>query len=78
MYTLLVLALALALLYGWLVDHWFARVLMFLLLMVCLSFGGAALLHSSPGAPPAAGAIGGIVGAVLAWPVSGIPIYYQR
>jgi hypothetical protein len=50
----------------------------FLLLAIGLGIGGANLLAAAPDAPPPAAAFGFIVGACLAWFVSGIPIYYWR
>jgi hypothetical protein len=80
MHILIGLAVAVALLYFWLIGHWFARVLAFLLLAVCMGAGGAALCNIGPPGPNAGNAaiFGAIVGAILAWPVRGIPIYYWR
>jgi len=70
--------LALALLYFWLLGHWFARVVMFLLLAVVGFIAGAALASASPNPPTFALVLFGLIGAALAWPLSGIPIYYWR
>jgi len=70
--------LALALLYFWLIGHWFARVVMFLLLAVVGFIAGAALASASPNPPTFALVLFGLIGAALAWPLSGIPIYYWR
>ena len=78
MHILIALILAPALLYFWLIGHWFARVLTFLVFAALLGGGGGALLLSAPDAPPAAGIFGAIIGAALAWFVSGIPIYVRR
>jgi hypothetical protein len=90
MHILIGLALAVALLYGLavaaalfssgLLAIGLARVLVFLLLAVCLGAGGAALCNIGPPGPNAGNAaiFGAIVGAILAWPASGIPIYYWR
>jgi hypothetical protein len=73
------LLLGIALLYFWLIGHWFARVLVFLLLAVLMALGGGSLLADTAKPPnPASGIFGAILGAALAWPVSGIPIYYWR
>ena len=79
MHFLIGLLLGVALLYFWLIGHWFARVLVFLLLAVLMALGGGSLLaDTAKPSNPASGIFGAIVGAVLAWPVSGIPIYYWR
>jgi hypothetical protein len=70
--------MALALLYRWLIGHWFARVLMLIALVPLLGFGGAALFAQMPGDPTGDAVIGGIIGAVLAWPVAGLPVYWWR
>jgi hypothetical protein len=67
MHILIGLAVAVALLYFWLIGHWFARVLVFLLLAVGLGLGGAALLASAPGAKTEAAAFGFIFGGCAAW-----------
>lgn len=79
MHILLGLLLACALLYFWLLGHWFARVLVFLLLTAALGFVGAAFVavHSGPDAN--AGAVGGAaMGILLAWPLAGLPVYFWR
>jgi hypothetical protein len=58
-------------LYFWLVGHWFARIIAFVALVALL--GGVATMiwpQASP-APFAAGAM-------LAWPLAGLPQYYRR
>ena len=72
------LALALVLLYFWLLGHWFARVVMFLALAV--AFGGLGALYAGADGPPGHnhGWVGMLIGVALAWPVSSIPIYWLR
>jgi hypothetical protein len=54
MHFLVGLCLALALLYFWLLGHWFARVVMFLGLAVVVAFLGAAVVGNSATTPPPA------------------------
>lgn len=61
------------LLYFWLIGHWFARVLAFLVLLVPLSFLGSAY-----GAPYQAGLLGLVLGGIAAWFLTGIPTYVRR
>jgi hypothetical protein len=68
------LLLAIALLYFWLIGHWFARVLVFLMLAVVGFIAGVNVTPHNP----AGSIICGIIGAVLAWPLASIPIYYWR
>ena len=69
------LLLAIALFYFWLIGHWFARVLVFLMLAV-VGFIAGANVPTSPS--PAGSIICGLIGAALAWPLASIPIYYWR
>jgi hypothetical protein len=78
MHILIGLAMGVALLYFWLIGHWFARVLVFLMLACAGFVGGAALTNISPNAPPAGIIICGLIGAALAWPIAGLPVYYWR
>ena len=78
MEILIGLVLALVVLWAWLAGHWFGRVLAFLVFAVILGLGGAILFAAIPGATTAAAGLGGIVGAALAWPVAGLPVYYER
>jgi len=89
MHILVGLVLACGLLYWWLVGHWFARVLVFFAFALLLGAIGAGITSSipypgHPGAlaatPPSSssGIAGLVLGMILAWPVSGIPIYYRR
>ena len=78
MHILIGIAMAVALLYWWLIGHWFARVLVFLLL-ACVGFvAGAALANTSPNAPAAGVIILGLIGAAFGWPIAGLPTYYWR
>lgn len=54
------------------------RIAAFLVLAVVMGFGGAMLTGMA--GPPATnyGWFGLLVGVVLAWPVSGIPLYIRR
>ena len=72
MHILLGLFFALALLWAWLVGHWFARVLMFLVLVAATFIAGLA-----SGSPPTALVIA-ICAAVPEWFVAGIPTYYWQ
>lgn len=74
MHILVGLILALVLLYFWLIGHWFARVVAFLVLAMLL--GGAGWLVT--GGYGLLSMFGFLLGAALAWPVSGIPAYYYR
>jgi hypothetical protein len=79
MHILIGALLALGLLWAWLSGHWFARVVMFLVLALCFGAAGGALMnnpHAANGGDPAI--IGAILGFALAWPVSGLPVYYWR
>jgi len=77
MHILIGLAMALALLYFWLLAHWYARILMFLVMAAALGAGGAGLgsLKQDGGF---ATVVIGLVGIGLAWPLAGIPVYRQR
>lgn len=63
------IVIAVAVLYFWLLGHWFARVLAFLAIAPVLA--GIVLLLV-----PASCWILAVWGAILAWPASGIPRYY--
>ena len=72
MEILIGLVVAAALLYFWLVAHWFARLLVFLLLGAGLLTIGALI------AEPPANILFAVFGVVAAWYVAGIPTYYWR
>ncbi len=78
MHILIGLGVAVALLYFWLIGHWFARALMFLLLGVAFGVGGAALGNGAVAGSPVPQLALGLTGIVAAWFVAGIPIYYWR
>lgn len=79
MHILIGLAMAAALLYFWLLGHWFARILVFLCL---LGFPVILGLAVSADKNEAGAQIGGlvvfIISAVVVWLVASIPIYYWR
>lgn len=65
---------ALVVLFFWLTGHWFARVVAFLLFAGAFGFFGVLLTgmeHNN-------GWLGLLLGIALAWPVSGIPVYWFR
>jgi hypothetical protein len=66
MHFLIGLGLFVVLLYWWLIGHWFARVLVFLLLAVLGAFisagNGAAIIATG----------------VLSWFIASLPVYHQR
>jgi hypothetical protein len=75
MHILIGIGLALVLLYFWLCAHWFARVIVFLLLTVTIGF------MASPTVPglvtgPEHLIAGFVYGGIIGWFVSGIPTYY--
>lgn len=74
MHILIGLCLAVVLLYFWLIGHWFARVLVFLLL-ASVTFIIVCIVGQEPG-KPATGPILGVLAATLAWPIAGLPTYY--
>ena len=75
MHILIGLCMGLALLYYWLLGHWFARVLMFLLLGAVFGMVGLAIADRGP-----SGFFLLPLGVAAAWVVYrfGIPIYYWR
>ena len=64
-----------ALLYFWLLGHWFARVLVFLGLTLCAAFAG---LFANVRGDVSAGVAVFIIGAVVAWLLASGPIIYWR
>ena len=76
MHFLIGLCLAVALLYFWLIGHWFARVLVFLML-ACVAFLAACYTTQVPGHPPV-GLFFGLVAGALSWPIASLPIYFHR
>jgi flagellar biosynthesis protein FlhB len=71
---------ALVLLFYWLSGNGFARVLMFVVLAVLTGIGVGAMFSAIvvTGQQPGIFIVGAISGVALAWPLAGIPIYYQR
>ena len=80
MHIIIVLAAAVALLYFWLLGHWFARIVAFLLFAVITGLGGGAMFAAIAAVPNAQGPfiVGAILGLPLAWPLASLPIYYYR
>ena len=76
MAILIGLGLAMALLYFWLIGHWFARILVFLLLSVFFFFMFVATAHDT--SDRAGVVILGLFGIPLAWPIADIPAYCCR
>jgi hypothetical protein len=75
------IGLSVVLLGFWLVGHWLARVLMFMVMAIVFGFGmwlwGDTLID--PSHPhPTGNAMGAFIGIALAWPISGIPGYQLR
>jgi uncharacterized membrane protein YccC len=79
MHILIGIGLAAALLYFWLLGHWFARVLVFLMLAVVVFFMACATASPEAAkADPAGVIILGLVFAPIAWPIASIPLYYWQ
>ncbi len=79
MEIILGIVLFLGLLYGWLVGHWFARVVMALALWVLGGF--IAILFAANGTEDQRQAtIIAVIfgGSVLSWLIAGLPTYYWR
>ena len=81
MIPLVCILLGCGLLWAWLIGHWFARVVVFLL-FACALFAVAAAfiglgIYGGHGAPPAA-LLAALPAAALAWPLAGIPQYVQH
>jgi hypothetical protein len=85
MIALIIAAGALALLYFWLIGHWFARVLMCIVfwpIFIAVTFGILSAAFPGPiGLAPDIGILVAIVGvglsAAAAWKVSGYPTRYR-
>jgi hypothetical protein len=69
---------ALVVLFFWLTGHWFARVVAFLLFAGVLGLLGALMTGMAERPEHNNGWVGLLLGIALAWPVSGIPIYWFR
>lgn len=76
MHILIGLAMGVALLYWWLLGNWFARVLVFLLFACGGFLGGVAIGAQSH--DQSSWLVLGIIGAGLAWPLAGLPVYFWR
>lgn len=79
MHILIGLGAAVALLYFWLLGHWFARILVFLCLLVFAGFAGviiAAIARDASGYAVALIVFGTCVG--FAWPGASLPIWYWQ
>jgi hypothetical protein len=77
MLVLACILLTLGLLYAWLSGHWFARVIVFIVLapLVGLLVGNQT---AGPHADMTGGLVGFGIGICLAWFLASIPIYYRR
>src|ERR1700686_5708467 len=79
MVALIIVLLCLALLYFWLVGHWFARILMTPVLWVVAGLGlglfvfGSGILPDSPSTSRGIGALVWLVAIPVAWVVGAIP-----
>lgn len=73
MHIIIGLAAGVALLYFWLIGHWFARVLVFLMLACGGFLAGGAMAHDMP-----SWIVLGTICAALTWPLAGLPVYYWR
>lgn len=79
MHVLLGIAVGVVLLYFWLLAHWFARVLMVILLVPLFAIAVAGVFYRmDPTAALAPETLGVVIGAVAAWYAAGIPTYYWR
>lgn len=76
MHIIIGIGAAVAPLYFWLCGGWFARVLAFLVFAAVLGILGAELLTPRP-VRPHDYSTAFAFGVALAWPVSGIPRYWQ-
>jgi lipoprotein signal peptidase len=78
MHILIGLALAVALLYFWLIGHWFARILAFLMFAAILGLLGASIGNTADASVHGAPVVMALIGVGLAWPVAALPAYYWR
>lgn len=77
MHILLGLCMGLALLYFWLIGHWFARVLMFVALGVVFGAISFFIVAANTGVEQA-GFMAVPLGVLAAWYAAGVPTYYHR
>lgn|SRR5215472_9106134 len=75
MHILIAIGIALALLYWWLRGHWFARIIVLIVLVPTLSLGLAVL--NSDNAPYSL-VVSAVLGVLFAWPIASLPTYYHR
>ena len=80
MHILIGLAIAVALLYFWLIGHWFARVLVFLALGIGIFAIAASAINFGlyGGKAPLGLLFVELPLAALAWPLASLPAYYWR
>lgn len=80
MHILISLAMALALLYFWLIGHWFARVLMFLALAATVFAVAASSINYGiyDGKAPIGVLLFEVPIGLLAWPLASLPVYFWR
>ena len=83
MHIIVGLILVLALGYYWLLGHWYARAVMFILFAAVFGFigwaGGMELRANGISSEGGGAAILGVLGGIaLAWPVASLPIYRVR
>ena len=74
-HALLGLALVLVLLYFWLLGHWFARILTFLMFGAAGTLLALVLKHGDNPGPEIAAIVIGFVGG---WFIASLPTYYWR
>jgi uncharacterized membrane protein HdeD (DUF308 family) len=79
MHIIIGIAAAVALLYYWLLGHWFARILTTIVFVPLFFFIGmvSIMVLTDQKDMPASFAFG-IIGAVLAWPAASAPVWYWR
>ena len=79
MVWLFALATVAVILYFWLIGHWYARVLMFLVFYApCFLLGWSQLIQRNPGDSSVVGFVVLILSGTVLWFLSGIPIYLLR
>jgi len=79
MHIIIGLGAAVALLYFWLLGHWFARILVCLVLIGCAGlFGFIILVATMDKYGPFHGLIAFLLAAGGAWPVASLPIWYGQ
>jgi hypothetical protein len=76
MHLIIGIGAAVALLYYWLLGHWFARVLTTIVFVPAFALLGAVLFMVPHNNAP--GVFGAILGAAIAWPAASAPVWYWR